>query len=300
MFRLLMLIAAGVLAGGTARAQTCGAGGDWLQVLGSGGPEVDGRASSSYLIWHDGKARVVIDLGPGSALRFEQSGASLNDVQAMLFTHFHVDHSADLPALIKASYFSRRTRDLPVYGPSANRLMPSARQFIDGLFGEQGAYRYLNSYLSGDDDYRLRANDIDVSRRDVQTVLDQDGMKLSVVAVHHGPIPALAWRVDLGSTSVVVSGDMNGDYHTLEKLADHADWLVAHHAIPEHSNPVARALHMPPSVIGDIAARAQVKHLVLSHRMQRTLGHETEAEAVIRRDYTGTLSFAEDLQCYPL
>lgn len=36
----------------------------WLQVLGSGGPEInDARASSGYLIWRNGFARVLVDLG---------------------------------------------------------------------------------------------------------------------------------------------------------------------------------------------------------------------------------------------
>lgn len=47
-----------------------------LQILGSGGPEVgDQRASSSYLVWLDGKARVLINVGGGSSVNFERSGA---------------------------------------------------------------------------------------------------------------------------------------------------------------------------------------------------------------------------------
>ena len=109
---------------------------------------------------------------------------------------------------------------------------------------------------------------------------------------------ALAWRVDIAGRSVVVSGDMNGDWHTLERLAAGADLLVAHHAIPEDAGGVARNLHMPPSVIGDIAARARVQQLVLSHRMQRTLGREAAATTAIRRRYAGPLAFAEDGQCF--
>ena len=105
----------------------CDKAGTWLQVLGSGGPELDGeRASSAYLVWQDGKARVLVDMGAGSLLRFEQSGADLNDIEVILMSHFHVDHSNDLPALIKASFFSGRHKDLPVYGPTGNHLMPSA------------------------------------------------------------------------------------------------------------------------------------------------------------------------------
>jgi ribonuclease BN (tRNA processing enzyme) len=57
---------------------------------------------------------------------------------------------------------------------------------------------------------------------------------------------------------------------------------------------------MPPSVIGEIAAAAGVKRLVLSHRMNRTLGREADTERLIRARYQGPLAFAEDGQCFPL
>ena len=42
-------------------AQSCGSEGVAVQVLGSGGPELqDKRASSSYLVWENGQARVLI------------------------------------------------------------------------------------------------------------------------------------------------------------------------------------------------------------------------------------------------
>ena len=61
---------------------------------------------------------------------------------------------------------------------------------------------------------------------------------------------------------------------------------------------VLLSLHMPLSVIGRIAARLQVKQLVVSHRMQRILGREQESRALIRRAYSGSLQFATDLQCF--
>ena len=55
-------------------SSSCGKNGVWLQVLGSGGPEInDGRASAGYVIWEKGKARILIDMGAGSLFRFEQS-----------------------------------------------------------------------------------------------------------------------------------------------------------------------------------------------------------------------------------
>lgn len=283
-------------------AQTgCGEDGLWLQVLGSGGPELDdGKASSAYVIWRKGKARLLIDVGSGSMFRFEQSGASLNDLDVILLSHMHVDHSNDLPALIKASYFSDRSRDLYLYGPTGNSLMPSATNFVQGLFGPDGVYRYLKGYIHDDESYRLLPHDVDATGKTEQVVWSDTRYQLTAVPVHHGPIPSLAWRVEIEGKLIVFSGDMNNDHGTLATLAKQADLLVAHHAVPEGVTGVARNLHMPPSVIGEIAAKAGVKQLVLSHRMNRTLGQEQNSMTQIRQQYNGPIQFADDLQCFRL
>jgi len=278
----------------------CGKTGVWLQVLGSGGPELnDKRASSGYLVWQDGRARVLVDMGPGSMLRYEESGARIEDLEVILLTHLHVDHSADLPALLKASYFSERTSNLPVYGPTGNALMPDTVVFVHSLFEKpNGAYRYLAGYLSGDEAFRLQPHSIPADGSDIKQVTTGRNLNITAVAVHHGPIPALAWRVDIGDRAIAFSGDMNGDNHTLPNLALDANMLVAHHAIPQNASGVARSLHMPPSVIGEIAAEAKIRKLILSHRMKRTLGKEMESKAEIRKRYTGFMRFADDGQCF--
>jgi ribonuclease BN (tRNA processing enzyme) len=55
---------------------------------------------------------------------------------------------------------------------------------------------------------------------------------------------------------------------------------------------------MPPSVIGQIAQEAQVKRLVLSHRMLRTLGKEEQSLSEIRKNFSGPVAFANDLDCF--
>ncbi len=269
-----------------------------LQVLGSGGPEMDDRrASSAYLVWIDHRARILIDAGGGSSLNFEKAGASIEDLQAVLFTHFHVDHSAAFPVLIKAAFFTSRKSDLPVYGPTGNAWMPSTSDFVGAMLGPRGAYRYLSEYASQYEpaDFHLRPYDIAPDRQRIQRFMLPDRVAISTIAVHHGPIPALAWRVDAAGCAIAFSGDMNNDYGTLAKLARHADILVAHNAIPEDATGVARNLHMPPSEIGKIAASAQPRLLVLSHRMNRTLGRESETRHLIRMHYRGPVRFANDL-----
>ena len=276
----------------------CGKNGVWLQVLGSGGPELtDNRASSSYLIWHDGKAKLLIDIGSGSMLQLEKTGANINDIEAVLLTHLHVDHSADLPALIKASFFTQRTGDLLIYGPNGNAMMPSTTVFIQSLFGPDGAYRYLSSYLDGSDTYTIKPYDIKFNNGQAQIVLDNADYQITAVPTHHGPIPAIAWKVNIDNKIIVFSGDMNNDNQTLGQLANNADLLIAHHAIPESATGAARNLHMPPSVIGKIAAEANVKQLVLSHHMLRSLKQTNSSHAEISKNYKGPVYFANDMQC---
>ena len=290
-----------VLPTSLAAAIDCHEQGVWLQVLGSGGPEInDGRASSGYLVWQDGHARILVDMGSGSLSRFEQSKASINDLDVVLLSHLHADHSNDLPALIKSSFFTRRDRDLPLYGPTGNDLMPSTTSFVDKLFGVKGAFRYLNNFLDGTGSYRLLPFNVDVMSKDIITIVDNNRYQISAIPVDHGPIPSIAWRVDINGKSLVFSGDMSNKKNVIWRLAKQADILVAHHAIAEKANPIARNLHMPPSEIGRIAAKAAVKQLVLSHRMKRTLGKEKESLSIIGESYKGTIVFANDLQCFKI
>jgi ribonuclease BN (tRNA processing enzyme) len=272
-------------------------------VLGSGGPEVeDRRASSSYLVWQDGQPRVLIDSGGGSALQFGRAGAHVSQLDAIFFTHLHIDHTADFPALMKSSYLeeTQRNRPLPVYGPVGNDFFPATTEYVVDLFdSKRGAYRYLADFLSGSDGgYKLVAHDVLLKEHEVRLLYDSSGITASATKVIHGGVPALAWRVELGGRSIVLSGDTNGNNGNLEILAKDADLFVAHNAIPEGETGVARELHMPPSVIGRIAGTAHVKALVLSHRMLRTLGRESETRAKIAAAYPGPVAFADDLDCF--
>jgi len=285
----------------SSQARACTGHGVEPQVLGSGGPEMeDRRASTSYLVWQDGRARVLIDSGGGSALRFGQSGASVSQLDVILFSHLHIDHTADFPALMKSAYFEDRRKPLPVYGPAGNDAFPATTEFVADLFDPgRGAYRYLGDFLNGGESgFKLEAHDVAPAEHEVLSLPSRDGVDLAATRVIHGGVPALAWRVSVGGKSLVFSGDSNGENGNLEVLARNADLFVAHNAVPEGASGVPLELHMPPSVIGRIAKAANVKALVLSHRMLRTLGQEAETRRVIARAWSGPMAFADDLDCF--
>jgi ribonuclease BN (tRNA processing enzyme) len=284
------------------KAQSCGAHGIAVQVLGSGGPELqDKRASSSYLVWENGRARVLVDAGGGSALRFGESGAQMSDLDVILFSHFHVDHSGDFAALIKSSWFEDRKRPLAIYGPAGNEFTPSTTEFVSDFFGNKGAYRYLSELLvtGKDGSYKMQPHTV-MGTPAPELAFQSGNLSASSARVIHGAFPALAWRVEIGGKVIAFSGDTNGDGTGLPKVAANADLFIAHNAVPEGVTGVERNLHMPPSVIGEIASQAHVKKLILSHRMLRTLGKEDQTLSEIRKRYSGPVEFANDLDCFPL
>jgi len=270
-----------------------------LQVLGEGGPEInDGLASSSYLIWINNKARVLVDAGGGSSLNFEKSTANFNDLQVVLLSHLHVDHSAALPVYFKSGYFTGRKKMLPVYGPTAGTGFPSTEEFVAALISDKqpSVYPYLsdNFYQQSSTDFLIIPQSISPVNN-IWTKRINDNLTIKSISVKHATIPALAWRVESGSCSVTFSGDMNGSTGNLPKLAKNTDVLVAHNAISQESSPVAKNLHMTPLKIGEIAALAEVKKVVLSHFMLRTINKKQETRRLILKNYQGEIVEAKAL-----
>ena len=263
-----------------------------LEILGSGGPEIDGRASTSYLLWIDGKARLIIDMGSGSMLRFEQSGAKIEDLQAVVLTHMHIDHSVDLPSFIKAGYFTNRSKSLEINAPRGNQYFPSIDEFLQTLFGKKGAYRYMNDVLhKQNDSFEIIAYEIDSNKIITKKYKD---FTLELINTHHGIIPALALAINVDGKKIVISGDTNNQNLNLQKISKNANLLVAHHAIAESQKGYATKLHMPPSTIAQLVKNANVKEILLTHRMNRTIGNEKNTLKIIKKKFGGKISFAED------
>jgi ribonuclease BN (tRNA processing enzyme) len=263
-----------------------------LEILGSGGPEIDGRASTSYLLWINDKAKLIVDMGSGSMLRFEQSGAKLESLDAVVLTHLHIDHSVDLPSFVKAGYFSSRSKKLEIIAPFGNDSFPSIKEYLNSLFGANGAYRYMHDVLTPQSDsfeivpVEINSNGI-VNKKYKQ-------FSLRLINVHHGIVPALAVRIDVGDKSIIISGDTNNKDNNLQKIAKDADIFIAHHAISEHSGKFSKRLHMSPSIIANVARDANVKRIVLTHRMNRTTSKEKESLEIIKKVFKGEVIFAED------
>lgn len=284
-----------------------------VQVLGSGGADLaDGRAAGAYLIWIDNKARILIDAGPGSALRFAESGARAADLDAILFTQLRMDHTLDFPALIAAALREGRTRSLPLFGPTGNRLAPSTMTFVRALLdGTRGAYRHLSRVLSplAKDGFKLEPHDVRTRtpavgvRRGKKEIVDVAlGRRFQAAATYmteEGP-PVLAWRVRNGARRIVVTGDLSGEAEHLERLARASDLLIVDQTLAPDIAVSRQPVIRSPAVIGQMATQVGAKGLILAQRTAGDFGEEPAALAEIRKNYAGPVAFADDLDCFVL
>ncbi|MGD8515259.1 MAG: MBL fold metallo-hydrolase, partial [Granulosicoccaceae bacterium] len=338
-----------------------------VMVLGSGGPiaTAEGRASAGYLIFTDGKPRILMDVGGGTYQRLAESGTNIKDLDIILLSHLHADHTGDLTPVVKTIYFHNnlarnraaqqgitlpgRTAPINIYGPASSTLpaaapgvnyptpagpvlvYPATTDYVHDHYSipAGGVERYLKAFVAGisDDDgpngaggpvsnFAYTANDLNstVPGATQETVLSAaDGLVVKAIAVDHGPVPAVAFRVEYKGHSIVYSGDTGtkgiGPNHAgqgnMVTISQGADVLIYDAAVMELGdappNPLFHILHTQPSLIADVAKTADVKTLVLSHLTPVTSPRVDEIQAIIKNaGFTGKIKNAKDLKVYNL
>jgi ribonuclease BN (tRNA processing enzyme) len=155
------------------------------------------------------------------------------------------------------------------------------------------------------------AADFDVPAMEPFVVRPEDahGVTITAVLVQHAPVfPALAYRFDTPSGSVVFSGD-TGPCDNVVRLAAGADVLVHEvidldallgrlSSLPNLETVRAQLArsHTPYDEVGVIATRAGVRTLVLSHLVPGEGTHTPEEwEALVRPHFDGELICGVDL-----
>jgi ribonuclease BN (tRNA processing enzyme) len=283
-----------------ASAQSCAGNPVAVQILGSGGPRVNpDRASSSYVLWIGAQAKILVDMGGGAFFRFGQAQAKLSDLLLIAISHLHPDHVSDLPALLWLSHQIRKD-SLPIVGPSGNEVAPSFSTFLSRLFDEKtGAFQVLGPTLGAAQGksgggVRLNVSVVDVTKAEPSTVFDQQGVIVTALAIPHGDIPTLAYRVQSKDVSVVFSSDQTGTNPKFVEFAKGANVLVMHLNIAAGAT---SPLHASPAVVGRVAQDAGVGRLIVSHISQFDLD---AAIAEVKKFYTGPLTVGSDLQCTPV
>lgn len=255
------------------------AGNDELSVLlcGTGSPLPDKNRGGPCTLVAAGGRTYLVDAGLDSARNLMLWRVPLQNIQAVLVTHFHSDHIAELGEMRLQTWIAGRSHPLAVYGPAG------VERVVNG-FNE--AYAIDAGYRTAHHGAAMLPPDaVAMVPRAVQpgVILDQDGLKITAFAVHHDPAtPAYGYRFDYKGRSIVVSGD-TAPTATLVRAAEGADILVheglqpamvgvMHDALEAARKPRQAKIfhdipdyHTAPVDAAKEANRAHVRLLVFTH-----------------------------------
>jgi ribonuclease BN (tRNA processing enzyme) len=271
-----------------------------LVVLGSGGPGATGRAGAGYLVLLDGHPRILVDAGPGTFVRLGEAGLDLRAVDIVLLTHLHVDHAGELPGLVKARAVStRKDIEFKIFGPEGNpggkgeAKFPSTTQFVDLMFGGNGAFSYLHDF-AGNITFKTESL---APRAAPQKIVQESGLVISAITGDHADAPSLIYRLDYAGKSITFSGDIDASgLEAMRTIARNSSLLIFNCVVldPPGSAPILYTLHSPSHQIGLVAKQANVEKLLLSHLNPTIDENKDSVRKSISDNFKGDITFATD------
>ncbi len=207
-----------------------------ITVLGcSGSYAAPGTACSGYLIRSD-TTSIWVDCGPGTVASIQEHLA-LVDVDALMVSHHHPDHCAELPVIYNAyKWFMGRT-SVPVYAPIG---VVEVTEAMAGPTGDVFDWTVI------DPTSRVTVGDIDVR-----------------FALTDHPVETLAMRFDCGDESIVYTADTANGWDPAE-LASGADLLMGEATVLD-ADWQPDTPHMSAAQIAAAAERSGVGTLVITH-----------------------------------
>ena len=252
-----------------------------VTILGSGTIVPSLRRSTCSFLLEAAGMKLLFDIGPGTMRRLLEAGVTIGEIDLLLLSHLHPDHSGELASFLFATKYPetyRRRRPFTLAGARG------LRKFFDGLTAVYGDWIILPEDL-----FSLRELD---NRK-------PDALAAGLMAVRSRPVihaeSSIGYRIEVpGGITVAYSGDTDL-CDGLVKLARDADLFICECSVPEGMKVTG---HLTPSEAGEAAARAGAKRLVLTHFYPECEGVDIETQC--RKTWQGTLTLAEDLMVIKL
>ena len=275
-----------------------------LTLLGTGTPIPDPNRRGPSQVIEVGDELVLLDCGSGVLHRLLEAGYGRPAIRRIGITHLHSDHITGLPDLLWAGWIMRWWDEPPpIAGP------PGTGEFVRRLLH---AFAYdISVRMRGE---RLRREWLVPRVEEIEDdwSTEGDGWRLTGFRVEHPPVDqAFGFRVDADGGAVVISGDTRPSEnlvrhaHATDLLVHEVYWrrgALAMRDAGTHPDHLARRrtideYHTHSEDVGKIAARAEVRHLVLSHILFRG-GTAADLRADIEPDFPRRLTVGEDLQTF--
>ena len=282
----------------------------------AGPPPRANRAQFSNLLIVNGTLYVV-DAGDGVTRRIAQAGFNVRDVGTVFLTHHHDDHTAGLGTLMSAAWDNQRVKPINVYGPPKTEdLVRAAVQY----FNISAEIRIADGGRTIPIDQLFFGHDVSPG------VVYHDGnIKVTAIenthfAFHKGPAAgkhkSYSYRFDTPDRVIVFTSD-TGPFDGFAEFAKDADVLVAEAnsieqrmqdlirsgqwnvMTPEEQTRIKQQMsegHLSTDDVGQIAQRADVKTVILSHLTWKADDDYSTWVEEVKKHFSGSVLIAKDLK----
>ena len=268
-----------------------------VTLLGTGSPIPDPRRAGPSTLVRAGGQTFLVDCGRGVQQRASAIGVGANGLTALLLTHLHSDHIADLGDVIITRWVTTFAPDpapLPIIGP------PGTAEVVEATlkaFGFDIGYRIAHHADL------TEPPPVEVHEYTNGEIWDRDGVQIRVAPTDHRPVaPTIGFRIEHGGASVVLAGD-TVPCPSLDALATGAGALVHTairkdliEAIPQQRIRDICDYHSSVEEAAATATRAGVGILVLTHYVPPiSPGQEDAWRALAASAFDRQIELGDDL-----
>ena len=244
-----------------------------ITIIGSGTAVPRPDRASPCLMIETKESTILCDTGPGTMRQLVRAGKALNDIDLIIYSHFHIDHIADLIPFVFASKYTPgqfRTRDITIMGHHGIKKLffDLTQAYGKWIIPENFQIKWIETKKS---------------------VFQFNDVSIKTIPVNHID-SSIAVRIeDSNAKSVAYSGDT--DYCCeIVQLGLNSDLLILECSFPENMKCEG---HLIPSLAGKIASEAQCKKLLLTHFYPPC--DQADILGPARKEYQGEIIKAEDL-----
>lgn len=235
-----------------------------LTIIGCwGGYPAVNSASASYLLEKD-NFRIMLDFGSGALAKVQQY-INITDLDAVLVSHYHSDHIADIGvlqhAILVENYLSQTDKVVPIYGHTEN---------------EYEFAKFDHDFTKG---VQYRPDE----------VLKLGPFFIRFLKTRHS-VPCYGMRITDGTSTLVYTADSAYQDEWI-KFSRDADLLLADTNFYAEQDG-AEAGHMTSEEVGTIAASANVKELLLTHLPH--YGNHEQLVTEAAKMYSGKITLAKE------
>lgn len=275
-----------------------------LTFLGTGAPRPSHERYGPAILVEAGDYKIMVDAGPGMRERLFQAGGFeiLTDVDHLLITHLHFDHTISAPGLWLTGWLFGRKTPMKVFGPTGTAAMMA---YFEQAYDWDIRYRTIvGVHKEGS---QLLATDVEAG-----VFFDKDGLKITAFDVEHMPInietgeslglegATLGYRIDYKGRSVLFSGDTRSTPSSeIIPVGKGVDVLIHETQVPAPGNSpeailanVSLSVHSTPAQVAYVFNQTRPRLAVYSHIIPPEI---TSNELISLTDYDGEMLVAEDL-----